>query len=136
MKFFATIALMLLPLTVFGQQTKMSKQEQEEEKQFFENIEKELDDLTSRLDLEDWQVFYADSILVNNYTAMKDELKKLEDAKVSNADLYYQVQDKWTEENYNAFHKYLNEQQWEKYLKSGAGKLKKERDKRAAKRNK
>ena len=55
-------------------------------------------------------------------------------AKVESSDIYQQIQDKWSEQMYLAIHKILNEQQWEKYLKQGAAREKKARDKRANKR--
>ena len=58
----------------------------------------------------------------------------LSKAKVESSDIYQQIQDKWSEQMYLAIHKILNEQQWEKYLKQGAAREKKARDKRANKR--
>lgn len=107
---------------------------EQQEKQLYESIEKQVDRMTENLKLADWQIFYADSILTHNYTAMSKELEKLSSSKVSNSDLYYAAQDKWMEATYNAFRKILNDQQWEKYLKTGAMREKKARDKRAAKR--
>ena len=51
-------------------------------------------------------------------------------------DLYNQIQDKWMEQMYNAFEVVLDEPQWNRYLKAGAAREKKARDKRAAKRQK
>ncbi len=87
------------------------------------------------LELEDWQSFYVDSILTHDYDALRVELKSLQAAKMSNADVYQQVQDKWAEQIYVALQKVLDEKQWAKYLKNGAAREKKARDKRAAKRN-
>ena len=67
--------------------------------------------------------------------ALRVELKSLQAAKMSNADVYQQVQDKWAEQIYVALQKVLDEKQWAKYLKNGAAREKKARDKRAAKRN-
>lgn len=106
---------------------------EEQEKQLMEYIDKEVERLGSALKLEYWQEFYADSVLVHDYHAMQDELKELQASKVTNADMYQQVQDKWSENIYNAFHKFLNEDQWKKYLKNGAAREKKARDKRAEK---
>ena len=53
---------------------------------------------------------------------------------MESSDIYQQIQDKWSEQMYLAIHKILNEQQWEKYLKQGAAREKKARDKRANKR--
>ena len=61
-------------------------------------------------------------------------MKKLQTAKVENTDLYLGVQDKWMEQMYNSLQKVFNEEQWDKYLKAGAARDKKARDKRAAKR--
>ena len=108
----------------------------EQEQQFYDNLEKEVDKLTVTLDLEDWQVFYADSILTHNYLAMMDDLNNLNRAKVSNVDAFQRAQDKWMEASYNAFRGILSDEQWEKYLKGGAARDKKARDKREAKRNK
>lgn len=106
---------------------------EEQEKQLMEYIDKEVERLGSALKLEYWQEFYADSVLVHDYHAMQDELKELQASKVTNADMYQQVQDKWSENIYNAFHIFLNEDQWKKYLKNGAAREKKARDKRAEK---
>ena len=79
-------------------------------------------------------MFYVDSILTHDYQAMRDELMVKSAAKVSNTDIYVQIQDKWMEQIYNAFSKVFDEDQWAKYLKQGAAREKKARDKRAAKR--
>ena len=101
---------------------------EEEEQKFFEFIQNSVERYERLLKLEDWQVFYVDSILTHNNTAIKDECKALQDRKVSN----YDVQDKWNEATYQAFRKILNDEQWKKYLKSGAKKEKKARDKKLA----
>ena len=71
---------------------------------------------------------------LHDFDAMRLELKGLRDAKVSNSDAYVRAQDKWSEQIYNSLQKVFNEEQWAKYLKSGAARDKKSRDKRAAKR--
>lgn len=105
---------------------------EEEELKFFEYIQNSVERYERLLKLEDWQVFYVDSILTHNNTAIRDECKALQDRKVSNYDLYYEVQDKWNEATYQAFRRILDEEQWKKYLKSGAKKEKKARDKKLA----
>ena len=70
-------------------------------------------------------------MLHHDYNALQDELKGLRDSKVSNLDLYTQAQDKWAEQMYQAFRKFLNDDQWAKYLKQGA-----ERDRKARERRK
>ena len=74
------------------------------------------------------------TILTHDYEALRIELKSLRDAKVSNADIYQVTQDKWAEQVYVSLQKVFTEEQWNKYLKSGAARDKKARDKRAAKR--
>ncbi len=130
-KFFGITALLLLPLWLGAQQPMT---EEEEIKQMRESIDKTVDNYTNLLDLADWQIFYLDSILTHDFDAMRLELKGLRDAKMSNADAYVRTQDKWSEQIYTSLQKVFNEEQWTKYLKSGAARDKKSRDKRAAKR--
>ena len=129
-KYFAICVLSFLPFCAFAQQ----QSEEEELKQFREAIDKTVDMYTDQLDLEGWQTFYVDSILTHDYEAMRDELKGMQAAKMSNSDAYTRVQDKWAEQMYVSLQKVFNEEQWAKYLKSGAAREKKARDKRAAKR--
>lgn len=130
-KIFWIGALLLLPLWAGAQQP---QSEEEELKQMREMIDRTVDNYTSLLDLDDWQIFYVDSILTHDYEAMRQEVKGMRDAKMTNTDGYQRVQDKWAEQVYNAFQKVFNEEQWAKYLKTGAARDKKSRDKRAAKR--
>ena len=130
-KFFGIAALLLLPLLAGAQQPQA---EEEELKQLREVIDKTVAAYETQLRLEDWQSFYVDSILTHDYDALRLELKALREAKVSNVDIYQTTQDKWAEQIYNALQKVFDEDQWAKYLKSGAARDKKARDKRAAKR--
>ena len=98
-------------------------------------IDASIENLSTLLKLEDWQVFYVDSIMTHDYEAMTQEINVLRDAKMSNQDAYIMVQDKWSEKMYQAFRGILNDEQWTKYLKSGAGREKKARDKRALKKS-
>lgn len=131
MKKTLTICLLFLSICSFAQG---QKNEKEREKQFREMIEKEVQRYEDVLKLEDWQVFYADSVLTTNYTGMQDEIKSMSESKVSNSDLYTLAVDKWQEKTYQAFRVFLTDEQWAKYLKTGAGKAKKDRDKREEKR--
>lgn len=98
---------------------------------------KEADRLAELLDLEDWQIFYVDSTLQHDYTAMKEELDALQKSRVDNYDLYTSVQDKWMDQVAKMFRKYFDDAQWAKYLKNGGGaKAQKARDKRRAEREK
>lgn len=129
-KIVALIAACLLPFLLSAQEQKTPEQR---EKEFYEAVEQQVERLTTLLELDDAQIFYADSILTHDYLAMQEEYISLSQAKVSNSDIYYVVQDKWMEQIYNSLHGILDETQWDKYLKSGAAREKKARDKRAAK---
>ena len=91
--------------------------------------------MEEQLELEDWQVFYVDSILTHDYKAMQDEFAAMSAAKMTNSDLFYDVQDKWMEQIYQSLRKILDDKQWAMYEKTGAARDKKARDKRAAKKN-
>lgn len=132
-KFIVSLVLCILPLLAFAQEAKTPEQK---EKEFFEAIDQQIERLTDQLKLEDWQVFYVDSILVHDYTALQEDYKAMGQSRISNTDLYQEVQDKWMEQIYCSFNKIFNEEQWAKYLKSGAARDKKARDKRAEKRSK
>ena len=106
---------------------------EEQEKALYEAIDKEVERLTTTLDLADWQIFRIDSTLVHDYKAMAADLDRLRHSKVSNSTAYMVAQDKWLEAIYQSYGNILNEEQWAKYLKSGAAKAKKARDKRAEK---
>ena len=116
--------------SVFGM---MTYAQQPEEPDYFEYAEKEADRLQRLLDLEDWQVFYVDSTLKHDYPAMVDEYKSLQASKVSNTALYQSVNDKWMEQIDVTFRKIFNDKQWALYLKQGAAKNMKAREKRKAK---
>lgn len=93
---------------------------------------KEAERLESLLGLEPWQVFYVDSILQHDYAALQAELTALQKAKVENYDLYTDVKDRWAEQIDNSYKRYFNDEQWARYLKSGAGRARKAREKRKA----
>ncbi|MDO4212518.1 MAG: hypothetical protein Q4D10_00045 [Bacteroidales bacterium] len=134
MKIFGILLLSLLTLSAAAQQQGQSEQDKiKEEKQLREYIDKNVEQTGINLGLEDWQLFYVDSILTHDVTAMTAEIKQLQSSKVSNSAVYEQVQDKWLEAIYQAMGKVLNEDQWNKYLKQGAAREKKARDKRKAK---
>ncbi len=119
------LALVCLPASAQSGQKKEDK-----EKKMDEFIKNQVSNLENSLKLETWQTFYVDSILNHDYRAMQDELDNLSSAKVSNTDIYIRTQDKWNEQIYQALSKVMNEAQWNKYLKMGAAREKKFRDKR------
>lgn len=104
-----------------------------QEPDWSELAEQEADRLQTLLGLEDWQTFYVDSTLKYNYPAMDLELKELQRAKVANSSVYVTVQDKWLEKIDSSYMKIFTDQQWKAYLKSGAAKAIKAREKRKAK---
>jgi len=110
-----------------------SAQQQPEQPDMYERAEMEADRLQRLLDLEDWQAFYVDSTLKHDLPAMMEEIEALRDAKVSNSSLYVSVQDKWLEHIDVTYKKIFNEKQWAAYMKSGAAKAQKARDKRKQK---
>lgn len=127
------LAILGLSLTLTGFAQEQLTPEQEEKK-MREGIELLVLRYEESLDLEVWQTFYVDSILVHNYNAMAEETKALAMNRVENGDLYTMISDKWEDETYNAFRKILTDEQWKKYLKGGASRAKKAREVRAKKR--
>ena len=130
MKYFCLALALALSVPLMAQQ----QSPEDQEKKLRESIETMLEKYEQTLELEYWQVFYLDSIMTHDYGAMMKELESKSKAKVENSDIYIQVQDKWNEQMYNSFRKVLNEEQWNKYLKQGAARDKKARDKRQKKR--
>ena len=122
----AVLLFMMLPLSGFAQQ-------QPQQPDIFESIENEADRLQRVLDLEDWQVFYVDSTLKHDLTAMREEISSLAAAKVGNSDMYTMVQDKWMDQIDATYQRIFDEEQWKAYLKQGAAKVQKARAKRKAK---
>lgn len=120
-------------LGVAAQEKELTPEQQE--KKIRETLDNVVLKMEESLKLETWQTFYVDSILTHNYARMQEEMVALSMNKVENADIFVRIQDKWEEENYKALSKVLDEEQWKKYLKQGAARAKKGRDKREAKRN-
>lgn len=95
--------------------------------------ENEADRLQRLLNLDGGQLFYVDSTLKHDYQAMQEEYMRLSSAKVSNRSMYVSVQDKWMEATDNSFKEIFTQEQWDTYLKNGAAKQQKAREKRKAK---
>ena len=124
-RFILIFLTLLLSILSWGQQNP-----QDREKELRNMIDKSLEKYEELLELEDWQVFYLDSIYTHDYSEMSRELEQLGQNRVSNPKLYASVQDKWMETIYQAIHKVLSPEQWTKFNKIGNGREKKERDKR------
>jgi hypothetical protein len=127
-----TVVGLLMFLAASAQEQPLTPEQRA--KKMREAIDKMVEDYERNLQLEDWQAFYADSILTHNLEERNKEMEAMASNKVENYDLYTMVGDKWEEETYKAFRRILTDEQWKKYLKSGAGRAKKARDQRAAKR--
>lgn len=109
---------------------------EEQLKELQKGIDESVEKMADNYKLEDWQIFYVDSIMTHDFLAMNEEFQQLQKTKATNTDLYQQIQDKWMDQMYEAFHKVFDEKQWARYLKNGAEREKKNREKRAAKREK
>lgn len=95
-----------------------------------EYVDKEVQRLSTLLELEYWQEFYVDSTLTHDLKAMSAELESMQKAKVENRDLYVTVQDKWMQQIDNSYKRFFTEEQWAKYWKSGGKRAQEARDKR------
>ena len=123
---FAVLSMMFFNIAASAQQN--------EGPDIYEQVQTETDRLQRILELEDWQAFYVDSTLMHDFTAMMAEYQKLQESKVTNTSMYQAVQDKWMDQIDATYKKVFTEKQWAAYLKSGAGKQIKAREKRKAKR--
>lgn len=132
--FSLSLVTMLSSFALSAQDRQETKDPEKAEQEFLESIDKEVARLSALLDLEYWQEFYVDSTLNHDLRALQDEIKPLVDSKVSNTDIFQDVYDKWFEKIYLSYQGIFNEDQWSRYLKSGAAREKKNRDKRRAKR--
>lgn len=108
-------------------------QQQPKQPDIYEQAEMEADRLQRVLDLEDWQVFYVDSTLKHDFPAMMAEYDQLRKAKVANSSMYQDVQDKWMEQIDATYKRIFTPEQWAAYLKQGAAKAQKAREKRRLK---
>ena len=130
--------LLLLPMSlvavlIFAFQSEASAQAPQKEPDVYERAETEADRLQQLLDLEDWQVFYVDSTLKHDYPALMAEYDQLGASKVNNQSMYQMVYDKWMEQIDKTYKRIFTEEQWAAYLKSGAARAQKARDKRKTK---
>ena len=131
MKFYHLLSVILgVSLAAGVARAQMPQTPEQKEKQLQDAVEKEVQRLSSLLDLEYWQEFYVDSTLIHDYKALSEELEKMQAAKVENADLYMDVQDKWLQQIDDTYHRFFTEEQWKKYWKSGGERAWKARQKR------
>ena len=64
---------------------------------------------------------------------MMAEMEDLRAAKITNVDIFQDVQDKWWDRIDASYRNIFTDEQWKAYLKSGAGKAQKMREKRRSK---
>lgn len=131
--FLCVIAFFILSVPAAKAQNQQPQTPEQKEKQLLEYVDKEVERLTNLLNLEYWQEFYVDSTLTHDLKALQEELEKLQAAKVENADLYQDVQDKWLQQIDDNYKRYFTEEQWKKYWKSGGERAWKAREKRKKK---
>ena len=103
---------------------------EQKEKQLMDFVDKEVQRLSTLLELEYWQEFYVDSTLTHDYKAMSEELESMSQAKVENRDLYLSVQDKWAQKIDDSYKRFFTEQQWNKYWKTSGKRAYEARNKR------
>ena len=127
------IAVLCLSVLVAKAQNQQPQTPEEKEKQLLEFVDKEVQRLSTLLNLEYWQEFYVDSTLTHDYRAMTEELEQMQKSKVENRDLYINVQDKWMQAVDDSYKRFFTEEQWKKYWKSGAKRAQEARDKRKGK---
>ncbi|MBE6222552.1 MAG: hypothetical protein E7125_03725 [Bacteroidales bacterium] len=132
-QFLCVIALFILSVFTAGAQNQQPQTPEQKEKQLMEYVDKEVQRLSTLLDLEYWQEFYVDSTLTHDLKGVTEELEKLQAAKVENADLYQDVQDKWMQKIDDSYKRFFTDEQWKKYWKSGAERAWKTREKRKKK---
>ena len=108
-------------------------QQQEKMPDIYQQAEMEADRLQKLLDLEDWQTFYVDSTLKHDFPAIMAEYEEMKNAKIGNTTMYVAVQDKWMDQIAATYRKIFTDEQWAAYLRQGAGKAQKAREKRRMK---
>ena len=133
MNFYRLLSVLVtvcLSVFVAGAQNQPPQSPEEREKQLLEFIDKEVERLSTLLDLEYWQEFYVDSTLTHDFRAMTEEIESMQKAMVENRDLYVNVQDKWMQAIDDSYKRFFTKEQWAKYWKSGARRAQEARDKR------
>ena len=129
-RFLSVLAILCLSVFVSGAQNQPPQTPEQKEKQLLEWIDKEVQRLSTLLELEYWQEFYVDSTLTHDYKAMSQEMEQMQGAKVENPDLYLNVQDKWLQQIDDSYKRFFTEEQWKKYWKNGGKRAQESRNKR------
>ena len=134
MKHYLAVVLFaaLFTLPAKAQQPEQLTPEQKE-KQLYEFVDKETERLTGLLKLDESQQFYVTMTLTDCWKGLQEEFSNLSTSGVQNVDLYQVIQDKWLDRIDNEFQSYFTPEQWKKYLRSGADRARKQREKRREK---
>ena len=104
----------------------------QKERAFDEIIAKQVEDIVERFKLDDYQAFKLDTLLQHFAPIYNEEMKRVKDSGAAQSASFQGVSDKWADFFDNEYQKIFTEEQWDRYLKSSAGREKKKRDKRMA----
>lgn len=133
MKHYLAVVLFAVLFFVPAKAQQQDLSPEQREKKMYEYIDSEVERLTSLLKLDEGQQFYVTMTLTDCMQGLQNELINLQSSGVQNTDIYQTVQDKWMEKIDREFESYLTPAQWKKYLRSGAERAQKARDKRREK---
>ena len=104
----------------------------QKELSFEEIIAKQVEDMVDRYKLDDYQAFKLDTLLQHFAPIYNAEMKRAKDSGAAQSTSFQSITDKWADFFDNEYQKIFTEEQWNRYLKSSAGREKKKRDKRMA----
>lgn len=104
----------------------------QQEPNYDEIAAKQVNELIDRYHLDDIQAFKVDTLLQHYVPIYNEELRRVRNAGASQIQSYQRVVDFWGDFFDNEYRKIFNDDQWNRYMKSYAGKEKKKRDKRLA----
>lgn len=104
----------------------------QKELSFEEIVAKQVEDIVERFKLDDYQAFKLDTLLQHFAPIYNEEMKRVKDSGAAQSASFQGVSDKWADFFDNEYQKIFTEEQWDRYLKSSAGREKKKRDKRMA----
>ena len=91
--------------------------QQQPEKSPEEYAIEEAERLGKELLLDGSQMFYVDSILRANFTALQEDMERLKERGSEDYDTYTVTREKWIQKTMDSFKLILDEQQYIKYLK-------------------
>ena len=104
----------------------------QKELSFEEIIAKQVEDMVECYKLDDYQAFKLDTLLQHFAPIYNAEMKRVKDSGAAQSASFQSINDKWADFFDSEYQKIFSEEQWNRYLKSTAGREKKKRDKRMA----